>query len=187
MEHLSKGKQVQFSKDSGETMDSILREWNPNWITMAQVLHFDEFGGKSPHAHRIVVPMTKDKDGVLSFNAKAEFNLKFFTFVNKNYPKWMRERGYAVEDCKIIYEEMTPEEKEECHQNKKEYDVEGFEFKHRRKRRRELQKRIRKSRRKRMCLYRKQIRSVILMRRFRRKPKSKKNFKHRTGRQRLGF
>lgn len=130
MEHLSREEQIQFLKDSGETMNSILHEWNPDWITMAQVFHFDEFGGKSPHAHRIVVPLTKDKDGILSFNAKAEFNLKFFTFVNKEYPKRMRGRGYAVEDCKI-YEEMTPEEKEEHRQNKEEHGVEGFEFKRR--------------------------------------------------------
>ena len=130
MERLSREEQVQFLKNSSDTMDSILREWNPDWITMACVLHFDEFGGKSPHAHRIVVPLTKDKDGILSFNAKAEFNLKFFTFVNKEYPRRMRERGYAVEDCKI-YEEMTPEEKEEHRQNKEEYGIEGFEFKRR--------------------------------------------------------
>lgn len=130
MEHLSREEQIRFLKDSGDTMDQILKEWNPNWITMARVLHFDEFGGKSPHAHRIVVPLTKDKDGLLSFNAKAEFNLKFFTFVNKEYPKRMREKGYAVEDCKI-YEEMTPEEKEEHRQSKEEHGVEGFEFKRR--------------------------------------------------------
>lgn len=130
MEHLSREEQIRFLKDSGDTMDQILKEWNPNWITMARVLHFDEFGGKSPHTHRIVVPLTKDKEGLLSFNAKAEFNLKFFTFVNKEYPKRMRERGYAVEDCKI-YEEMTPEEKEEYRQNKEEHGVEGFEFKRR--------------------------------------------------------
>ncbi len=130
MERLSREEQIQFLKNSGETMDSILHEWNPDWITMACVFHFDEFGGKSPHAHRIVVPLTKDKDGILSFNAKAEFNLKFFTFVNKEYPRRMRERGYAVEDCKI-YEEMTPEEKEEHRQNKDEHGVEGFEFKRR--------------------------------------------------------
>lgn len=130
MERLSREEQVQFLKNSSDTVDSILREWNPDWITMACVLHFDEFGGKSPHAHRIVVPLTKDKDGILSFNAKAEFNLKFFTFVNKEYPRRMRERGYAVEDCKI-YEEMTPEEKEEHRQNKEEHGIEGFEFKRR--------------------------------------------------------
>lgn len=130
MEHLSREEQIRFLKDSGDTMDQILKEWNPNWITMARVLHFDEFGGKSPHAHRIVVPLTKDKDGLLSFNAKAEFNLKFFTFVNKEYPKRMREKGYTVEDCKI-YEEMTQEEKEEHRQNKEEHGVKGFEFKRR--------------------------------------------------------
>lgn len=123
-------KQIRFLKDSGDTMDQIMKEWNPNWITMARVLHFDEFDGKFPHAHRIVVPLTKDKDGLLSFNAKAEFNLEFFTFVNKEYPQRMRERGYTVEDCKI-YEEMTPKEKEEHRQSKEEHGVEGFEIKRR--------------------------------------------------------
>ena len=93
MEKLSREEQIRFLKDCGAVMDSILKEWNPEWITAAQVLHFDEFGGRAPHSHRIVIPVTKDKDNILSFNAKAEFNLKFFTFVNKEYPKRMRERG----------------------------------------------------------------------------------------------
>ena len=69
-----------------------MKDWKPDWITVAQVIHFDELGGKAPHIHRIVVPLTKDKDGVLAFNAKAEFNLKFFTFVNTEYPKRMRQK-----------------------------------------------------------------------------------------------
>lgn len=139
MEKLSREKQIRFLKDSGVVMDSILKEWNPEWITAAQVLHFDEFGGRAPHSHRIVIPVTKDKDNILSFNAKAEFNLKFFTFVNKEYPKRMRERGYEVEDCKI-YEEMTEEQKLEHQKDKPDYGLESMDFK--RKKSEELDQRI---------------------------------------------
>ena len=139
MEKLSREEQIRFLKDSGAVMDSILKEWNPEWITAAQVLHFDEFGGRAPHSHRIVIPVTKDKDNILSFNAKAEFNLKFFTFVNKEYPKRMRERGYEVEDCKI-YEEMTEEQKLEHQKDKPDYGLESMDFK--RKKSEELDQRI---------------------------------------------
>ena len=130
MEKLSREEQIRFLKDSSDVMDQILKDWKPDWITVAQVIHFDEFGGKAPHTHRIVVPLTKDKNGVLAFNAKAEYNLKFFTFVNTEYPKRMRERRYEVEDCKI-YDRMTEEEKEQHRQNKPEYGLEGFEYKRR--------------------------------------------------------
>ena len=130
MEKLSREEQIRFLKASSDVMDQILKDWKPDWITVAQVIHFDEFGGKAPHIHRIVVPLTKDKNGVLAFNAKVEFNLKFFTFVNTEYPKRMRELGYEVEDCKI-YDRMTEEEKEQHRQNKPEYGLEGFEYKRR--------------------------------------------------------
>lgn len=130
MEKMSREEQIWFLRVSSDVLDQILRDWNPDWITVAQVIHFDEFGGKAPHTHRIVVPLTKDKNGVLAFNAKSEFNLKFFTFVNTEYPKRMRERGYEVEDCKI-YDRMTEEEKEEHRRNKPEYGLEGFEYKRR--------------------------------------------------------
>lgn len=149
MEKLSREEQIRFLKDSGAVMDSILKEWNPEWITAAQVLHFDEFGGRAPHSHRIVIPVTKDKDNILSFNAKAEFNLKFFTFVNKEYPKRMRERGYEVEDCKI-YEEMTEEQKLEHQKDKPDYGLESMDFK--RKKSEELDQRIRGSVRRNPCL-----------------------------------
>lgn len=140
MEKLPRDEQELFLRDSGRVVDSILYDWNPEWKTAAQVIHFDEFGGKSPHTHRIIIPMTKDKDGVLTFNAKEEFNLKFFTFVNSEYPKRMRELGYEVEDCRI-YEQMTEEQKEEHQKNKPEYGLEGFEFK--RKKNQELDEQIR--------------------------------------------
>lgn len=139
MEKLSKDEQFHFLKASSDVIDQILKEWNPDWITAAQVIHFDEFGGKSPHSHRIIVPITKDKEGILTFNAKAEFNLKFFTFVNTEYPKRMREQGYDIEDCKI-YDRMTEEEKEEHRQNKPEYGLSSFEYK--RKKQQELDERI---------------------------------------------
>lgn len=128
MEKLSKNEQVHFLRTSSDVMDQILKEWNPHWITVAQVIHFDEFGGKSPHSHRIIVPITKDKDGILAFNAKSEFNLKFFTFVNTEYPKRMRERGFDIEDCKI-YDRMTDEEKEHHRRNRPEYGLSSFEYK----------------------------------------------------------
>lgn len=130
MEKLSREEQIRFLKDSGDVMDGILKEWNPDWVTAARVIHFDEFGGKAPHSHRIVIPLSKDKDGILAFNAKAEFNLKFFTFVNKEYPKRMRALGYEIEDCRI-YDLMTEEEKEHHRQNKPEYGLESFEYKRR--------------------------------------------------------
>ena len=139
MEKMSREEQIRFLMDSADVIDRILREWNPDWVTVAQIFHFDEFGGKAPHSHRIVVPLSKDKDSILTFNAKAEFNLKFFNFVNSEYPKRMRELGYGVEDCRI-YDLMTEEEKEQHRQNKPEYGLESFEYK--RRKQKELDQKI---------------------------------------------
>ena len=121
MENLPREEQIRFLRDSADVMDGILKEWNPNWITVAQVFHFDEFGGKAPHSHRIVVPISKDKDGILSFNAKAEA------------------LGHEVEDCKI-FDRMTEEEKERHRLNRPEYGLESFEYK--RRKQRELDEKI---------------------------------------------
>ena len=139
MEKMSREEQIRFLMDSADVIDRILREWNPDWVTVAQIFHFDEFGGKAPHSHRIVVPLSKDKDSILTFNAKDEFNLKFFNFVNSEYPKRMRELGYGVEDCRI-YDLMTEEEKEQHRQNKPEYGLESFEYK--RRKQKELDQKI---------------------------------------------
>lgn len=139
MEMLDREEQIRFLSDSGAVVDSILKDWNPDWFTVAQVIHFDEFGGKSPHTHRIIVPLTRDKDGIPAFNAKAELNLKFFNFMNKEYPRRMRERGYSVENCRT-YDMMTEEEREEKRRNPPDYGLEGFEYK--RKKTRELEERI---------------------------------------------
>ena len=70
MEKLSREEQIRFLKASSDVMDQILKDWKPDWITVAQVIHIDEFGGKAPHTHRIVVPLTKDKNGVLRKNLR---------------------------------------------------------------------------------------------------------------------
>lgn len=128
MEGLSREEQQKLLFVSHHVVSSIIRDWSPEWKTAAAVIHFDEFGGKAPHTHRIIIPTARDADGVLTLNAKRDFNLKFFTFINREYPKRMREQGYPVLDC-AIYEDMSQEEKEHHAQNKKEYGLEGFEFK----------------------------------------------------------
>lgn len=128
MEGLSKEEQEKLLLTSHNVVNALISEWSPEWKTVAAVMHFDEFGGKAPHTHRIIIPTARDADGVLTLNAKRDFNLKFFTFINREYPKRMREQGYPVKDC-AIYDDMTLEEKEQHAQNKKEYGLEGFEFK----------------------------------------------------------
>ena len=130
MERLSKEEKEKLLLTSHHVVDELIGEWSPEWKTVAAVMHFDEFGGRAPHTHRIIIPTARDADGVLTLNAKRDFNLKFFTFINREYPKRMRERGYPVKDC-AIYDDMTPEEKEQHAKNKKEYGVEGYEFKRR--------------------------------------------------------
>lgn len=119
---------IPSTSESFKTVGEILSDWNPDWKTAAAVMHFDEFGGRSPHTHRIIIPVSKDDDGVLTMNAKKEYNLKFFTFVNKEYPKRMRVIGYPVKDCKI-YDEMTEEQKKEHRENRPDYGLESYDFK----------------------------------------------------------
>lgn len=72
----------------------------------ATVIHFDELGGKAPHPHKIFTPLGRDEDGCPVLNAKRDCNLKFFIFMNQEYPVRMRERGYPVLDCEI-YEDLS--------------------------------------------------------------------------------
>ena len=74
------------------------------------------------------MPISRDEDGCPTLNAKRDFNLKFFTFMNKEYPSRMREKGYPVLDCQI-YEEMSEEQREEHDERKKDYGLEGYEYK----------------------------------------------------------
>lgn len=128
METLSREEQLELLKISDEVVESILHDWAPEWKTMATVIHFDEMGGRSPHPHKIFMPIARDGDGCPELNAKRDFNLKFFTFMNREYPVRMRERGFPVLNCKI-YEDLTEEEKEQHKEEKKDYGLEGYEYK----------------------------------------------------------
>ena len=128
MMELSREEQIELLKISNEVYEELIHEWAPEWKTQAAVIHFDEWGGKSPHTHRIVTTTTTDENGIHNMNAKQDFNLKFFTFINTNYPKRMRERGIPVKDCQS-YEQMTEEEKVEHKEKKKEYGVDAVTYK----------------------------------------------------------
>ena len=128
MMDLSREEQIELLKISNEVYEELIHEWAPEWKTQAAVIHFDEWGGKSPHTHRIVTTTTTDENGIHNMNAKKDFNLKFFNFINTNYPKRMRERGVPVKDCKS-YEQMTEEEKVEHKEKKKEYGVDAVTYK----------------------------------------------------------
>ena len=128
METLTREEQTKLLKVSDEVTESILHDWNPSWKTIATVIHFDEFGGRSGHPHKIFIPIGEDKDGCPVLNAKRDFNLKFFSFINREYPQRMRDRGYPVLDCEI-YEDMTEEERKAHKEKKKEYGLEGYEYK----------------------------------------------------------
>ena len=125
---LTRDEQIELLRDSDEVVESILHDWRSEWKTLATVIHFDEFGGRSAHPHKIFMPISRDEDGCLILNAKRDFNLKFFTFMNREYPARMREKGYPVLDC-AIYENMTNEEREEHKEKKKDYGLEGYEYK----------------------------------------------------------
>ena len=128
MTTLTREEQTQLLKDSDEVVESILRDWAPEWKTLATVIHYDEFGGKSGHPHKIFMPIAKDDDGCPVLNAKRDFNLQFFTFMNREYPARMREKGYPVLDCQI-YEDMNEQEREAHSEKKKDYGLEGYEYK----------------------------------------------------------
>ena len=128
METLTREEQTRLLEVSDEVVESILHDWCPTWKTLATVIHYDEFGGRSGHPHKIFMPITEDDTGCPVLNAKKDFNLKFFTFMNREYPARMRERGYPVLDCEI-YEDMTEEEREQHKEKKKDYGLEGYEYK----------------------------------------------------------
>lgn len=128
LETLTREEQIKLLKTSDEVIESILHDWCPTWRTAATVIHFDEFGGRAGHPHKIFLTISSDKDGCPVMNAKRDFNLKFFTFMNREYPARMRERGYPVLDCDI-YEDMTEEEREAHKEKKKDYGLEGYEYK----------------------------------------------------------
>lgn len=128
MQHLSYEEKCRFLSDSHDTMKELLHIWNPQWKMIESVQHHDEFGGLSAHNHSLVLLSSKDKNGIAAMNAKAEFNLKFFNFINKNYPERMRSKGYDIEDCKT-YDRLSEEEKEQRRLHPEEHGVEAYKYK----------------------------------------------------------
>ena len=128
METLSYEEKQTFLRDSHETMQQLLKEWNPEWTVVASVQHHDEFGGLSAHNHSLVLLSTHDKNGVPSMRAKDEAGLPFYNFINSNYPARMREKGYDIADCKM-YEQMTDEEKLERKLNPPERGLDAVTYK----------------------------------------------------------
>ncbi|MCR5118200.1 MAG: plasmid recombination protein [Lachnospiraceae bacterium] len=128
MESLTREEQTKLLRDSDKVVESIMHDWCPEWKTLATVIHYDEFGGRAGHPHKIFMPLSRDEDGCPVLNAKRDLSLKFFTFMNIEYPARMREMGYPVLDCEI-YEDMTQEEREAHKEKKKDYGLEGYEYK----------------------------------------------------------
>ena len=128
MENLSYEEKVQFLKDSHTVMSDLIYNWNPNWKIIASVQHHDEFGGRSPHNHELVLLSTIDKDGLPNMQAKSELNLKFFNYINKNYPEKMRNLGYDIEDVRT-YDLLSEEEKKERKLHPDEHGVDSYIYK----------------------------------------------------------
>lgn len=132
MSELSYEEKVKFLKDSHETFKQLIHEWNLNWTLLESVQHHDEFGGLSAHNHNLILLTTVDDKGLPTMNAFKEVNLKFYSYINKNYPKMMRERGYEVEDVRT-YDMLTDEEKMERKLNPQQHGVDSYTYKKRKK------------------------------------------------------
>ena len=132
MSELSYEEKVKFLKDSHETFKQLIHEWNLNWTLLESVQHHDEFGGLSAHNHNLILLTTVDDKGLPTMNAFKEVDLKFYSYINKNYPKMMRERGYEVEDVRT-YDMLTDEEKMERKLNPQQHGVDSYTYKKRKK------------------------------------------------------
>lgn len=132
MSELNYEEKVKFLNASHEIFKQLIREWNPNWTILESVQHHDEFGGLSAHNHNLIMLTTVDDKGLPTMNAFKEVNLKFYSFMNKNYPKMMRERGYEVEDVRT-YDMLTEEEKMERKLNPQQHGVDSYTYKKRKK------------------------------------------------------
>lgn len=128
MRNLSYEDRVKLLNDSHEVMKKLIHDWNPNWQIIEAVQHHDEFGGLSAHNHELVLLSSKDKNGVATMQAKNELNLKFFNYINSNYPAQMRQRGYEIDDIKT-YDRLSDEEKEERRLRPKEHGVDAYTYK----------------------------------------------------------
>ncbi len=132
MSNLLYDEKVSFLNTSHSVIKELLGEWNPNWTILESVQHHDEFGGLSAHNHSLVMLTTVDDNDLPGMNAFKEVNLKFYSFINKNYPKMMREYGYEVEDVRT-YDMLTDEEKMERKLNPQQHGVDSYTYKKRKK------------------------------------------------------
>ena len=128
MQNLSYEERKKFLYTSHEEMKKLIHEWNPNWKIISSVQHHDEFGGLSAHNHTLVMVSTIDKDGLPNMKAKSEFNLKFFTFINKNYSVRMQSRGYEVEHVRT-FDQLSDEEKLERKLHPEDHGVDAYIYK----------------------------------------------------------
>ena len=127
MVHLTDEEQIQFLKDSKKVIENIFKEnINPNFEFSAAVMHFDEI---TPHLHCLGMPLVVDeKTGIEIFNAKKFLSLPHITALNRNYSIKMKELGWNVKDFEL-YEDMTPEEREEHKEKRKNYGRDSLRFK----------------------------------------------------------
>lgn len=139
MQNLSYEERKKFLYTSHEEMKKLIHEWNPNWKILAACQHHDEFGGLSAHNHTLVMVSTIDKDGLPNMKAKSEFNLKFFTFINKNYSVRMQSRGYEVEHVRT-FDQLSDEEKIERKLHPEDHGVDAYIYKQ--KKQKELEQSI---------------------------------------------
>lgn len=129
MEKMNYEEKKEFLSKSHDVMENLIKEWNPDWKWLASVQHHDEFGGVSAHTHSLIMPITFDENGIKTLNAKKEVGIKFFSYINKNYPKMMRSMGYEmIEDC-VTYDQLSEEEKMERRLNPKEHGIDAYQFK----------------------------------------------------------
>lgn len=111
MKQLTYEEQVKFLKDSKVLIEDIFCQYiNQNFKFDGAIIHFDEI---NPHLHCLGMPTIIDETtGIETFNAKKFLSLKNITHLNRNYSTKMKELGWNVKDFEL-YEDMTPEEKEE--------------------------------------------------------------------------
>lgn len=134
MQTLTPDEQKDFLRDSHAVMTGLIHEWNERWEIISAVQHHDEWGGRSPHTHTMILTSSADENGVPTMNAKKEVNLKFFNHINKSYPERMRALGYDVENCRT-YDQLSEEEKRERRLNPPEHGKDSYEYKQDRKER----------------------------------------------------
>lgn len=127
MKQLTYDEQVKFLKDSKVVIEDIFCQYiNPNFKFDGAIIHFDEI---NPHLHCLGMPTIIDETtGIETFNAKKFLSLKNITHLNRNYSAKMQELGWNVKDFEL-YEDMTPEEKEEHKKSKKNYGRDSLQFK----------------------------------------------------------